>query len=173
MHILPSSFSSSKLSSFYFHPPRDPAARLPYTPHQTLRILCAKRVGKQRYPSEKKKLKLKHKEILQDLKDKNKFEGTWRLYKLGVPVDKDPGKDFLDVSDGLLQEIAKVLEFPVNSAFSFFDNFFFTKVWVNENVKPLRAIFFLFPLFSFFFFPFNTVYCVKFFFCTVSISGIF
>ncbi|KAF7806548.1 isoform B [Senna tora] len=113
MHILPASFS--KLSAFYFHPPRNPRARLPYTRPQTLRILCAKRVGKQRYPSEKKKLKSKHKEILQDLKDKNKFEGTWRLYKLGVPVDKDPGKDFLEVSDGLLEAIAKVLEFPVAS----------------------------------------------------------
>ncbi|XP_028793987.1 uncharacterized protein LOC114749629 isoform X1 [Neltuma alba] len=80
-----------------------------------LRILCAKRTGKRRYPSEKKKLKSKHKEILKDLKDENKFEGTWRLYKLGVPIDKDPGKDFLDVSDGLLEEIAKVLEFPVAS----------------------------------------------------------
>ncbi|RXH74230.1 hypothetical protein DVH24_028951 [Malus domestica] len=43
---------------------------------------------------------------------KNKYEGIWRLSKLGVSVDKDPGKDFLGVSDGLLEQIAKVLEFP-------------------------------------------------------------
>ncbi|XP_048440103.1 uncharacterized protein LOC103949044 [Pyrus x bretschneideri] len=55
-------------------------------------------------------LKLKHKEITRDVK--NKYEGIWRLSKLGVSVDKDPGKDFLGVSDGLLEQIAKVLEFP-------------------------------------------------------------
>lgn len=44
---------------------------------------------------------------------KDKFEGSWRLSKLNVEVDKDPGKDFLGVSDGLLEQIAKVLEFPV------------------------------------------------------------
>ncbi|KAM0974206.1 hypothetical protein TB2_017072 [Malus domestica] len=43
---------------------------------------------------------------------KNKYEGIWRLSKLGVSVDKDPGKDFLGVSDGLLEQIARVLEFP-------------------------------------------------------------
>lgn len=79
---------------------------------QTLQpIRCAKRTGKKRYPSEKKKLKLKHKQVLADVK--NKFEGFWRLSKLGVTVQNDPGKDFLGVSDPLLQEIAKVLEFPV------------------------------------------------------------
>lgn len=114
MHILPLSFSP-KLIDFYFQPPPNPVTRFPCAGRQTLRILSAKRTGKQRYPSEKKKLKSKHKEIIKDLKDKNKFEGTWRLYKLGVPVDRDPGKDFLDVSDGLLEEIAKAIEFPVGS----------------------------------------------------------
>ncbi|KAK0572612.1 hypothetical protein LWI29_034261 [Acer saccharum] len=76
-------------------------------------IRCAKRTGKQRYPSEKKKLKLIHKQALGDVKDK--FEGLWRLSKLSVSVHTDPGKDFLGVSDGLLQQIAKVLEFPVAS----------------------------------------------------------
>lgn len=113
MHILHCSYSYTNLSVFYSHPPRNSTPRLPYSRRRILPIVCAKRLGKQRYPSEKKKLKSKHKEILQDLKDKNKFEGTWRLYKLGVPVDKDPGKDFLHVSDGLLEAIAKVLEFPV------------------------------------------------------------
>lgn len=28
-------------------------------------------------------------------------------------MDKDPGKDFHGLSDALMQEIAKVLEFPV------------------------------------------------------------
>ncbi|KAL9684697.1 hypothetical protein QQ045_022138 [Rhodiola kirilowii] len=72
----------------------------------------SRRVGKLRYPSEKKKLKDQRKPVL-DVE--NKFEGFWRLSKLGVPVESDPGKDFLDVSEGLLQEIAKAIEFPVAS----------------------------------------------------------
>ncbi|KAK9275586.1 hypothetical protein L1049_022853 [Liquidambar formosana] len=86
-----------------------------YSRPQTLRILCARksgRTGKQRYPSEKKKLKLKHKTLL-DVD--NKFEGFWRLSKLGVSVHKDPGKDFIAVTEALLDEIAKALEFPVAS----------------------------------------------------------
>lgn len=86
---------------------------LPYHRRQTLRVLSAKRTGKQRYPSEKKELKLKHQEIVGEVK--NKFSGIWRLSKLGVPVHKDPGKDFLGVSEGLLEQIAKVLEFPVKA----------------------------------------------------------
>ncbi|KAM7268686.1 hypothetical protein ACFE04_010852 [Oxalis oulophora] len=74
-------------------------------------ILSGKRTGKQRYPSEKKRLKTKHKETLGEVKDK--FQGIWRLSNLGVPVHIDPGKDFLGLSDGLLQEIAKVIKFPV------------------------------------------------------------
>ncbi|XP_024017962.1 uncharacterized protein LOC21397110 isoform X2 [Morus notabilis] len=85
------------------------------TPPPLRRVLCAKRTGKQRYPSEKKKLRLKRKDVLADVKSANKFEGFWRLSKLGVPVHKDPGKDFLGISDGLLEAIAKVLEFPVAS----------------------------------------------------------
>nr|XP_016437513.1 PREDICTED: uncharacterized protein LOC107763540 isoform X2 [Nicotiana tabacum] len=79
-------------------------------------IKCSKRIkrrGKLRYPSEKKKLKQQQEEAQVDVK--NKFEGIWRLSKLNVSVHKDPGKDFLDLSDALLQEIAKVLEFPVAS----------------------------------------------------------
>ncbi|KAH0649716.1 uncharacterized protein Cbei_0202 [Solanum tuberosum] len=78
-------------------------------------ITCSKKVkrrGKLRYPSEKKKLK-QQQEAQVDVE--NKFEGIWRLSKLSVSVHKDPGKDFLGVSDALLQEIAKVLEFPVAS----------------------------------------------------------
>lgn len=90
-----------------------PNQGLPYSCRPTLRILCAKRTGKQRYPSEKRKVKLKHKEIIGEVKEEDKFQGIWRLSNLGVPLHKDPGKDFLGVSEALLQEIAKVLEFPV------------------------------------------------------------
>ncbi|KAK3031767.1 hypothetical protein RJ639_037064 [Escallonia herrerae] len=80
-----------------------------------LTIQCAKRskrTGKLRYPSEKKKLKSNpHAQIGVE----NKFIGFWRLSKLGVSVHNDPGKDFLDISAALLQEIAKVLKFPVAS----------------------------------------------------------
>ncbi|KAH9608813.1 hypothetical protein KSS87_017661 [Heliosperma pusillum] len=84
-------------------------------PHKLLQIQCSKRpkrTGKLRYPSEKRKLKKMHKDKL-DVKDK--CQGFWRLSKLGVDVDKDPGKDFLAVSLPLLEQIAKVLEFPVSS----------------------------------------------------------
>lgn len=86
---------------------------LPFSSSKSLTIRCAKRskrTGKLRYPSEKKKLKLKTQD---GVSVENKFEGFWRLSKLGVLVHNDPGKDFLGVSDALLQEIAKVLEFPV------------------------------------------------------------
>ena len=118
---------------------------------KTLEIQCAKRTGKQRYPSEKKKLKLKRK-ALTHVNDK--FQGIWRLSKLGVPVQLDPGKDFLGVSEGLLQEIAKVIKFPVMSyldskeieamkrdeglpfstcAFQFFFFFVWFVCWNTEN----------------------------------------
>ncbi|KAM3336950.1 putative protein Cbei-like [Capsicum galapagoense] len=80
-------------------------------------ITCSKKVkrrGKLRYPSEKKKLKQQQEEAAKFYAE-SKFEGIWRLSKLTVSVDKDPGKDFLGVSDALLEEIAKVLEFPVAS----------------------------------------------------------
>ncbi|KAE9608320.1 hypothetical protein Lal_00026239 [Lupinus albus] len=120
MLLLPSSsLSYSNLNTtFNFHTPTYPSTGIiitPYTRNQTLHIFCAKRTGKQRYPSEKKKLKSKNKEILSDSKDKDKFEGTWRLFKLAVPLDQDPGKDFIVISDPLLQEIAKALKFPVAS----------------------------------------------------------
>ncbi|XP_061365104.1 uncharacterized protein LOC133308496 [Gastrolobium bilobum] len=123
MLLLPSTTSSSYLNlhhnAFGFrgssYPGTGVGVVVPYTGYQTFRIRCAKRTGKQRYPSEKKKLKSKHKELLSDSKEKSKFEGTWRLFKLAVPLDQDPGKDSLQVSDGLLQEIAQVLKFPVAS----------------------------------------------------------
>ncbi|KAG5035263.1 hypothetical protein JHK87_010173 [Glycine soja] len=89
---------------------------LPYSSGKlTRQIRCAKRTGKQRYPSEKKRLRTKQKELLSDSKEKSKFEGTWRLFKLAVPFDQHPGKDSLHVSDALLQQIATVLKFPVAS----------------------------------------------------------
>ncbi|KAK4781305.1 hypothetical protein SAY87_017411 [Trapa incisa] len=108
--FLPSTLLSLSLNHEFS---RSFTLRLPATP---FRILCAaKRTGKQRYPSEKKKLKLKLKQKDTLKVAGNKFHGFWRLFKLAVPVCKDPGKDFLGVSDGLLEEIAKVLEFPVAS----------------------------------------------------------
>uniref|UniRef100_A0A2N9EYW1 FAD-binding domain-containing protein n=1 Tax=Fagus sylvatica TaxID=28930 RepID=A0A2N9EYW1_FAGSY len=118
MSLLPSKLNIP-LHLHILHPPNPnpglpyPIPRLPYPRSQTPRFLCAKRTGKQRYPSEKKKLKQKHKETL--LHVDNKFEGIWRLSKLGVPLQNDPGKDSLVISQGLLQEIAKVLQFPVAS----------------------------------------------------------
>ncbi|KAF8400493.1 hypothetical protein HHK36_013791 [Tetracentron sinense] len=94
---------------------RFPELKPSFSRLKTLRIRCVKkseRTRKQRYPSEKKQLKLKSK-TLTDVK--NKDEGFWRLSKLGVPVGKDPGKDYLGVCDALLEAIAKVLEFPVAS----------------------------------------------------------
>nr|GMD24300.1 FAD dependent oxidoreductase protein [Ipomoea batatas] len=103
-------------SSFYSNPKFPIRKSKPsLSPPKHLCITCAqrtKRTGKLRYPSEKKKLKLQQKA---QLDVKNKFEGIWRLSNLGVSVHTDPGKDFLDVSDALLQEIAKVLDFPVAS----------------------------------------------------------
>ncbi|XP_050272339.1 uncharacterized protein LOC126715659 isoform X1 [Quercus robur] len=120
MSLLPSNLVPLHLQTLH-HPPNPnrglpyPIPRLPYPRSQTPRILCAKRTGKQRYPSEKKKLKQKQKQTLTLTPVDNKFEGVWRLSKLGVPIHSDPGKDFLGVSPGLLQEIAKVIEFPVAS----------------------------------------------------------
>ncbi|KAE9445359.1 hypothetical protein C3L33_22741, partial [Rhododendron williamsianum] len=88
----------------------------PLSHPKPLTIRCAKkrqRTGNLRYPSEKKKLKSKQKTQIDEA---DKFEGFWRLYKLGVPVHTDPGKDFLGVSDALLEQIAKALKFPVEKA---------------------------------------------------------
>ncbi|KAF8035567.1 hypothetical protein BT93_C1563 [Corymbia citriodora subsp. variegata] len=109
--LLPFSIAHHSLSPSFPHP----RPRLSCPSRQAPRIVCAKRRGKQRYPSEKKKLKLKLKQEGAVGDVKNKFEGTWRLSKLAVSVGDDPGKDSLGISDGLLQEIAKVLEFPVAS----------------------------------------------------------
>ncbi|XP_057967597.1 uncharacterized protein LOC131157442 isoform X2 [Malania oleifera] len=106
LELLPLRWFPPNSSQWLPSPSRKPCCRR----LQTLRVLCSKRRGKQRYPSEKKKLKLLHKPLL-DVQ--NKCEGIWRLSKLGVPVQKDPGKDDFSVSDALLEEIAKVLEFPV------------------------------------------------------------
>ncbi|XP_073289613.1 uncharacterized protein [Primulina huaijiensis] len=72
----------------------------------------AKRTGRLRYPSEKKKL-MPQQQNQTDVK--GKIEGIWRISNLAISVHEDPGKDHWEVSEALLQEIAKVLEFPVAS----------------------------------------------------------
>ncbi|XP_073132868.1 uncharacterized protein [Henckelia pumila] len=92
-----------------------PSTRRPFKFLKFLRITSekkAKRTGKLRYPSEKKKQRLPP----QNRTDvKGKLEGIWRISKLAVSVHEDPGKDHWGISGALLQEIAKVLEFPVAS----------------------------------------------------------
>nr|GEU38970.1 FAD/NAD(P)-binding oxidoreductase family protein [Tanacetum cinerariifolium] len=108
-----SSFTQNPNHKFKFTP------KTPLVQSQKPIIQCAKkgssskRTGKSRYPSEKRKLK----GILQQLEmnEDEKFKGFWRFFKLGVLVGNDPGKDFVHVGEGLLVEIAKVLEFPVPS----------------------------------------------------------
>ncbi|KAL5232122.1 hypothetical protein ABZP36_030898 [Zizania latifolia] len=82
-------------------------------------VRCAKRTGKQRYPSEKKRLDRKHKELLRQVAPEEgsagREAGYWRLSKLAVPARDDPGKDFAGVSPPLLQAVAKALKFPVAS----------------------------------------------------------
>ncbi|XP_011083935.1 uncharacterized protein LOC105166324 isoform X2 [Sesamum indicum] len=81
----------------------------------SLHVRCAKkakRTGKLRYPSERKKLRLQQHTQIDATR---KLEGVWRLSRLGVCVHEDPGKDFWGVSEALLKEIARVLEFPVAS----------------------------------------------------------
>ncbi|KAF0922749.1 hypothetical protein E2562_001138 [Oryza meyeriana var. granulata] len=82
-------------------------------------VRCAKRTGKRRYPSEKKRLDRRHKELLRQAAPEEgsagREAGFWRLSKLAVPARVDPGKDFTGVSPPLLQAIAKALKFPVSS----------------------------------------------------------
>ncbi|XP_072961405.1 uncharacterized protein [Typha angustifolia] len=94
--------------------PRFIAKKPSFSPRRALEIRCAKRTGKQRYPSEKKKLERASKTQLKT-EVANREDGFWRLSKLGVPAHKDPGKDSVAVSLPLLEAIAKVLEFPVPS----------------------------------------------------------
>lgn len=103
----------------------------------SFRVFAGKRTGKQRYPSEKKRLKqrLKLKEASKEVTDK--FEGFWKLSKLSVPVHKDPGKDFIGVSDGLLDEIAKVLKFPVRPPLSTWEFVNFAEVY---QLRPVYLI---------------------------------
>ncbi|KAL8145244.1 hypothetical protein AgCh_003442 [Apium graveolens] len=99
---------------FTLNPPNS-CPKFPFSSYKPLTIQCAKRTkrtGKQRYPSEKRKLKLK---TADPLSVDTKLDGFWRLSKLQVSVSDDPGKDFLGLSDALLQEIAKVIKFPVAS----------------------------------------------------------
>jgi hypothetical protein len=83
-----------------------------FAPRKAQVVRCARRTGKRRYPSEKKKLE-KLKERLLQTEIPNREEGYWRLSKLSVPAHKDPGKDFVGISLPLIEAIAKVLKFPV------------------------------------------------------------
>ena len=78
---------------------------------------CAKRTGKRRYPSEKKRLDRRHKDLLRQAApvegSEGRESGYWRLSKLAVPARDDPGKDFTGISLPLLQAIAKAIKFPV------------------------------------------------------------
>ncbi|KAL6909994.1 hypothetical protein ACP4OV_001252 [Aristida adscensionis] len=89
-------------------------------------VRCAKRTGKRRYPSEKKRLERRHKELLHQAAPEEGSEGRgsgyWRLSKLAVPATEDPGKDFTGVSPPLLQAIAKAIKFPVASSI-YLDNY--------------------------------------------------
>ncbi|GJM88585.1 hypothetical protein PR202_ga04663 [Eleusine coracana subsp. coracana] len=82
-------------------------------------VRCGKRTGKRRYPSEKKRLERRHKELLHQAAPEegspDRESGYWRLSKLAVPASDDPGKDFTGVSPALLQAIAKAIKFPVAS----------------------------------------------------------
>ncbi|KAJ1262893.1 hypothetical protein BS78_09G143700 [Paspalum vaginatum] len=82
-------------------------------------VRCAKRTGKRRYPSEKKRLDRRHKELLRQSApvegSQGRESGYWRLSKLAVPACDDPGKDFIGISLPLLQAIAKAIKFPVAS----------------------------------------------------------
>ena len=80
-------------------------------------VRCAKRTGKRRYPSEKKRLDRRHKELLRQAApvegSEGRESGYWRLSKLAVPARNDSGKDFTGISLPLLQAIAKAIKFPV------------------------------------------------------------
>ncbi|XP_066368040.1 uncharacterized protein [Miscanthus floridulus] len=82
-------------------------------------VRCAKRTGKRRYPSEKKRLNRRQQELLRQAAPeegrKGRESGYWRLSKLAVPARDDPGKDFTGISLPLLQAIAKAIKFPVPS----------------------------------------------------------
>jgi hypothetical protein len=86
-------------------------------------VRCAKRTGKQRYPSEKKRLNRRKQELLRQAApeegSKGRESGYWRLSKLAVPARDDPGKDFTGISLPLLQAIAKAIKFPVRISHRF------------------------------------------------------
>ncbi|KAG4956854.1 hypothetical protein JHK82_042573 [Glycine max] len=78
-----------------------------YTHH----IWCVKRTKKQMYSYEKKKVMTKQKEILSNSKEKSKFKDRWSLFKLIVPLDQDPKKDFFQQINvvGAMSEVEDVV----------------------------------------------------------------
>lgn len=115
-HTLTLSFNKPSFSTFYSQSPF-PKPRQSVQSRQLPRINCAKkakRSGKLRYPSEKKKLRQQQQTKTDaPAPAPPRLEGVWRISRLTVSVQDDPGKDYWDVSEALLTEIAKILEFPV------------------------------------------------------------
>lgn len=68
------------------------------------------RKGKRKYPSERRKPREKQ---VDTGETKNRQDGYWRFVKVPVPVEKDPGKDHIGVSDALMEAIARYIKFPV------------------------------------------------------------
>lgn len=67
------------------------------------------RKGKRKYPSERRKPREKQ---VDTGETKNRQDGYWRFVKVPVPVEKDPGKDHIGVSDALMEAIARYIKFP-------------------------------------------------------------
>ncbi|GLJ15776.1 hypothetical protein SUGI_0259820 [Cryptomeria japonica] len=81
-------------------------------------ITCLRRAvrkANRKYPSERRELKQKLRQKEAELSEdgKNRDDGYWRFFTVPVPVDKDPGKDYIGVSDALMEGIARYIKFPV------------------------------------------------------------
>lgn len=134
-HNLTVSLNKASFSTFYTQFPfRNPKQSVGF--RQFPRVNCAKkakRSGKLRYPSEKKKLRQQQQTKTDS---QTRLEGVWRISRLAVSVEDDPGKDFWGVSGALLGEIAKILKFPVKdwifSDFEFWVDIFVR--WLNKGL---------------------------------------
>lgn len=77
------------------------------------KIRCVRKTerrGKRKYPSERRKPREKQ---VDTADTKTRQDGYWRFVKVPVPVEKDPGKDHIGVSDALMESIARYIKFPV------------------------------------------------------------
>jgi hypothetical protein len=101
-----SSFTQNPNHTFKFTP------KTPLIQSQKPIIQCArkgsssKRTGKSRYPSEKRKLKSVQ---VVEMNEDEKFKGFWRFFKLGVLVENDPGKDFVDLLTTAESAISRIM----------------------------------------------------------------